>query len=98
MVSIDDDNINFNTLLNNLEESIEADRVYKLRNAAKIRAVNQPRTSYEDFENIVKGATLKPLDKKEHLSCNPRHTWNPIAKKLEEDSIDEVFMKKLFKK
>ncbi|GFS62549.1 coiled-coil domain-containing protein 103 [Nephila pilipes] len=98
MVSIDDDNINFNTLLNDLEESIEADRIYKLRNAAKIRAVNQPRTTYEDFESIVKGATLKPLSKKDQLNCNPRQTWNPVAKKLEEDSIDEVFLKRFLKK
>ncbi|GBL83588.1 hypothetical protein AVEN_196416-1 [Araneus ventricosus] len=90
MVTVDDSEINFDTLSNNLEESIEADRVYNLQNAAKIRAVNQPGTSYEDFKNIVKGATLKPIDKHDKLYCNPRHVWNPVAKKEDEGKVDKI--------
>ncbi|KFM57737.1 Coiled-coil domain-containing protein 103, partial [Stegodyphus mimosarum] len=90
MVSIDSDNIDFSVLIENLDTAIESDRIYSLRNAAKIRAVNQSGTTYEDFENIVKGATLKPIDKNDKLYCNPRHTWNPIAQKMQEETIDKI--------
>ncbi|GIY72481.1 dynein_attach_N domain-containing protein [Caerostris darwini] len=81
MATVDGDDINFNVLMNNLEESMEADRIYNLRNAAKIRAVNQPGTTYEDFENSVKGATLVPMNKKDlKMNSNPRHVWNTVAK------------------
>lgn len=90
MVSVDDKHVDFAALGDNLAEAIEADRVYNLENAAKIRAVNQPGMTYEDFENSVKGATLKRVEKSDRLSSNPRQTWNPIAKQIETDSVDEI--------
>lgn len=92
MVSLDDENIDFNILLDNIDAAIESERVYNLQNAAKIRAVSERGTTYEDFVNTVKGATLKPIDKKkDKLHCNPRDTWNPCAKEsTDEPSIMEM--------
>ncbi|KAG8190123.1 hypothetical protein JTE90_026691 [Oedothorax gibbosus] len=90
MISAEDSNVDFDALGNNLEEAIEADRVYSLQNAAKIRAINQRGTTYEDFENSVKGATLKPVEKGDKLSSNPRQTWNPFAKNIVNDSVADV--------
>ena len=90
MVSFDKDGVDFKVLLENLDAAVESERIYNLQNEAKIRAVNERGTTYEDFVNAVKGATLKPVDKGDKLYCNPRHKWNPVAQKTEDVSIDDI--------
>lgn len=96
MVSLNNKDIDFNILLENLEGAIESERIYKLQNEAKIRAVQDRGATYEDFVNAVKGAALKPVDKKDKLYCNPRDTWNPVAKKTDDLSVDEILKKGVF--
>lgn len=93
MVSLDTDDIDFEKLLKNLDAAIDSERVYNLQNEAKIRSVNERNATYEDFVNAVKGATLKPVDKKDKLYCNPRDTWNPVAKKTDDLVINEILKK-----
>ncbi|XP_029656541.1 coiled-coil domain-containing protein 103-like [Octopus sinensis] len=51
-----------------LENMIEEERRYWEKNDAKLRAVEQRVGSYEEFRQMVLGAHLRPLDKKENIS------------------------------
>ncbi|KAL1129479.1 hypothetical protein AAG570_014005 [Ranatra chinensis] len=67
-----------------LREAVRADRVYWARNDAKIRAASDQRVNtYEEFEQIVAAAHLRPLDKSEHIESVVRGrqcgvVWNPV--------------------
>ena len=93
MVSINSDDIDFKVLLENLESAVESERVYNLQNETKIRMVNERGITYEDFVNAVKGAALKPMNKQDKLYCNPKQTWNPVAQKTDDVSIDNILKK-----
>eukprot|EP00041_Stephanoeca_diplocostata_P023368 m.572658 g.572658 ORF g.572658 m.572658 type:complete len:267 (+) comp22273_c1_seq4:125-925(+) len=58
---IDDNGINFGQLNKVIQGQLDADAKYDRENDAKFRAVRQKVATYEEFENIVLGAHLKPL-------------------------------------
>ncbi|KAL5257268.1 hypothetical protein ACHWQZ_G012255 [Mnemiopsis leidyi] len=63
-----DGEINFSKLEQQIDSAVEADKMYWIRNEAKIRAVNNKVASYEEFEDIVKASHLKPLEKGDRIS------------------------------
>ena len=63
-----DGEINFSKLEQQIDSAVEADKMYWVRNEAKIRAVNNKVASYEEFEDIVKASHLKPLEKGDRIS------------------------------
>ncbi|GAB6031840.1 hypothetical protein CHUAL_010241 [Chamberlinius hualienensis] len=58
----------FRKLETQLHRAIEHDRLWKLQNDAKLRAVQQTNNTYEDFKNIVAAAHLQPLKSTRRLS------------------------------
>ena len=52
-----------------LNQMIESDKLYWMRNEAKCRAARQ-HVSYEEFDQIVKASHLKPLSKGDHLDVD----------------------------
>lgn len=63
-----DGEINFSKLEQQIDSAVEADKMYWIRNEAKIRAVTNKVASYEEFEDIVKASHLKPLEKGDRIS------------------------------
>lgn len=45
--------INYESLVLELEEALKADTLYKLQNDAKLRAVEQNVSTYEEFRQMV---------------------------------------------
>ncbi|CAK9830451.1 Coiled-coil domain-containing protein 103 [Anthophora retusa] len=70
--------INCKSLELELQEALKADELYRLQNDAKLRAVEQNVSTYEDFRQMVNVAHLKPM---EHADFKPvpKRPWNPIA-------------------
>eukprot|EP01135_Chromosphaera_perkinsii_P006299 Nk52_evm28s485 gene=Nk52_evmTU28s485 len=72
-----DGQLNFRALERELSQAVAADKLYKLRNDAKIRAM-EARVDYEQFEGLWKTAHLKSLTSKEIYTPEPLKTpWNP---------------------
>jgi len=67
--------------LDRLEQSLKGllseDKLYKLRDGAKKRAVEQRVPTYDQFEDIVKASHLQPLSNKESLTAMSYNRWNP---------------------
>jgi len=61
----------------NLKSLVSQDKSYKLKNAAKFRAVEQKVPTFDQFEEIVNASHLKPLDKKENIQNMSYNRWNP---------------------
>ncbi|KAJ9595548.1 hypothetical protein L9F63_013257 [Diploptera punctata] len=80
-MAAEDNIIDFKALEHELEAAIEMDTKYWRENDAKLRAVEQGVTSYEEFRNLVKAAHLKPLEKKEIQSKTCDKTWNTLYSK-----------------
>ncbi|XP_043231298.1 coiled-coil domain-containing protein 103-like isoform X1 [Amphibalanus amphitrite] len=80
------DDINFVELERELRSAVEQDQRRALQNDAKLRAVQQKVGSYDEFRDLVKAATLRPLDRKDTLSgAAPagRAVWNSLATRRE---------------
>lgn len=59
----------------------EAERVYDLRNQAKVRAVLSTK-SYDEFKDIVEAATLFPIDKNDKRNSETKkRLWNSASSK-----------------
>ena len=56
-----DGQVNFERLEANLNHAVEKEDRYWRENDAKFRAVEQKVNSYEEFEEIVKAAHIKPM-------------------------------------
>ncbi|GLV36217.1 uncharacterized protein CBL_08709 [Carabus blaptoides fortunei] len=64
-------------LYKELQDAVQADKLYWIRNDAKIRAVTTAQT-YEEFRNRVEAAHLSPLTKEDKSKPNEggRSSWN----------------------
>merc|ERR1712173_141778 len=71
--------MNIDRLENDLNNLIKSGKDYYVRDAAKKRAVEQRVPSYEHFEQIVKGAHLKPLSKNDQIGGQSTQKWNKPA-------------------
>ncbi|XP_046670676.1 coiled-coil domain-containing protein 103 [Homalodisca vitripennis] len=74
--------VDFKELEKELKESIKEDKKYWRENDAKLRAVNQNVSTYEEFRDMVKAAHLKPLEKSERLGADNRQKgciWNSFV-------------------
>ncbi|KAK0175081.1 hypothetical protein PV327_008863 [Microctonus hyperodae] len=72
--------INYVDLEEELEESFKADFKYQLENDAKLRAIEQKVPTYEHFRQMVNGAHLKPLERKDTDELT-KVSWNLLMKK-----------------
>jgi hypothetical protein len=83
-----DGEINFSKLEQQIDSAVEADKMYWIRNEAKIRAVNNKVASYEEFEDIVKASHLKPLEKGDRISDIKvfKQPWNVNSRSGESQS------------
>ncbi|KAM9597931.1 dynein axonemal assembly factor 19 [Trichechus inunguis] len=75
------DIIDFKALEKELQAALTADETYKQENAAKLRAVEQRVTSYEEFRGIVLASHLKPLERKDKMGGKKTAPWNCHAAK-----------------
>ncbi|XP_076297563.1 dynein axonemal assembly factor 19 [Lasioglossum baleicum] len=75
--------IDYASLKLELENALSADRLYRLRNDAKLRAVDQNVPTYDGFKQMVDAAHLRPLHRDDYLfrRANEVSFWNPIAAK-----------------
>lgn len=62
MAASDRDGIDFRKLEASLAAAVEADARYDRENDAKLRAMAQKVQTYEEFEGLVKGAHIKPVE------------------------------------
>lgn len=61
------------------KNQIKKDELYDVRNSAKLRAVNAVK-SYDEFQDIVDAAHLRPLDKRDKMdSSTKKRLWNQTA-------------------
>ncbi|XP_034948281.1 coiled-coil domain-containing protein 103 [Chelonus insularis] len=67
--------INYEGLEEELQEAIKMDTLHKLQNDAKIRALEQHVPTYEHFRQMVNGAHLKPLERKDTIEKKAIN-WN----------------------
>ncbi|XP_055372803.1 coiled-coil domain-containing protein 103 [Condylostylus longicornis] len=59
--------------------SLKEEKLYYIRNDAKIRAI-QSTSSYDEFKDIVDGAHLKPLSKFDKNNASTKNRlWNSAA-------------------
>ncbi|XP_013774370.1 coiled-coil domain-containing protein 103-like isoform X2 [Limulus polyphemus] len=79
MAAVDDDSLDFRQLEEELHAAVEADTKYSRENDAKVRAVNQRVTAYDEFRDMVKVAHLKPMQKEDKVNGRTRKTWNSLA-------------------
>lgn len=75
--------------LSRLEEdtrrAVAEDRLYWLRNDAKIRAATTGTVDYEEFRQRVEAAHLRPLEKKDAIDRSEQKTvWNPVYRRKEQ--------------
>uniref|UniRef100_A0A8D2AKS7 Coiled-coil domain containing 103 n=1 Tax=Sciurus vulgaris TaxID=55149 RepID=A0A8D2AKS7_SCIVU len=70
------DVIDFKALEKELQDALAADEKYKRENAAKLRAVEQRVSSYEEFRSIVLASHLKPLERKDKMGGKRNVPWN----------------------
>ena len=78
-----DGEVNFSKLERQIDTAVAADQRYWTQNEAKIRAVTNKVSSYEEFEEIVKASHLKPLVKGDRISDMDKFTqpWNVASSK-----------------
>ena len=72
----DDDDIDFNSLQNELDAAVAKDKRYQSQNDAKFRAINQKVGTYDEFRNIVEASHLTPLDKSDKIGGISYQKWN----------------------
>ncbi|XP_054615032.1 coiled-coil domain-containing protein 103 [Dunckerocampus dactyliophorus] len=70
------DVIDFSALEKELRTSVESERKYKRENDAKLRAVSQGVSSYQQFRDIVLSCHLRPLQR--HDKNPSKQPWNPL--------------------
>ncbi|XP_033192712.1 dynein axonemal assembly factor 19 [Bombus vancouverensis nearcticus] len=70
--------INYKNVELELLQALSADKLYKLQNDAKLRAIEQNVPTYEDFRQLVNAAHLKPL-KCDDVKSKIKRCWNPIV-------------------
>jgi len=79
--------LDFKELEKELKDCIKEDEKYWRENDAKLRAVNQKVSTYEEFKEMVKAAHLKPLEKSERVGLDNIHKgciWNTFVEKKSE--------------
>ncbi|KAG5308842.1 CC103 protein, partial [Acromyrmex insinuator] len=86
--------IDYKRLEEELCAALEADKLYKLQNDAKIRAIEQAVPTYEHFRQMVNGAHLKPLDRND-MKSKSSVQWNPLIKpaKYHDSTVSEALKK-----
>lgn len=83
-----DEKVDFKVLETELQNAIQEDFKYWRENSAKLRAVNQRVSSYDEFRDIVKAAHLKPLEK--HGGGGIKQTgciWNSLVHREKEHYV-----------
>ncbi|TDH03597.1 hypothetical protein EPR50_G00165290 [Perca flavescens] len=73
------DVIDFSALESELRAAVESEQRHERENAAKLRAVTQRGTSYNQFRDLVLSCHLKPLEKKDKERAPRKQPWNPVA-------------------
>ncbi|XP_039682129.1 coiled-coil domain-containing protein 103 isoform X1 [Perca fluviatilis] len=73
------DVIDFSALESELRAAVESEQRHERENAAKLRAVSQRGTSYNQFRDLVLSCHLKPLEKKDKEGAPRKQPWNPVA-------------------
>ncbi|XP_076655867.1 dynein axonemal assembly factor 19 isoform X1 [Halictus rubicundus] len=72
--------IDYASLKLELEDALRADQLYRLRNDAKLRAVDQNVPTYDHFRQMVNAAHLRPLQRDDWLfRAKEGSSWNPVA-------------------
>ncbi|TKC44472.1 hypothetical protein EI555_013972, partial [Monodon monoceros] len=86
------DIIDFKALEKELQAALTADEKYKRENAAKLRAVEQRVSSYEEFRGIVLASHLKPLEQKDKIGGKRTVPWNchTIQGRPSQDETTEI--------
>ncbi|KYN30195.1 PREDICTED: coiled-coil domain-containing protein 103 [Trachymyrmex cornetzi] len=86
--------IDYKRLEEELYAALAADKLYKLQNDAKIRAIEQAVPTYEHFRQMVNGAHLKPLDRND-IKSKSGVQWNPLIKstKSHDSTVSETLKK-----
>ncbi|XP_017757140.1 PREDICTED: coiled-coil domain-containing protein 103 [Eufriesea mexicana] len=69
--------VNYKNMELELLEALRADRLYKLQNDAKLKAVEQKVPTYEDFRQLVNAAHLKPLEHAD-VKSKTKSIWNSV--------------------
>lgn len=80
---IGESGINFNELNRVVNDQLSADAKYDRENDAKFRAVKQRVATYEEFENIVIGAHLKPMKEDVRDLDLKRSSWDSSGRARE---------------
>nr|XP_014274158.1 coiled-coil domain-containing protein 103 [Halyomorpha halys] len=76
--------IDFKMLENETQKACEGEKLYWIRNEAKIRAATGKPIEYDEFRHIVDAAHLKPLEKKDAIRASDMKTvWNPFCQRKE---------------
>ncbi|XP_061906417.1 coiled-coil domain-containing protein 103 [Entelurus aequoreus] len=78
MASSQRDVIDFSALEKELRTSVASERKYKRENDAKLRAVSQGVSSYQQFRDMVLTCHLKPLDQ-DDKNAPRKQPWNPLV-------------------
>ncbi|KAM3863753.1 dynein axonemal assembly factor 19 [Diretmus argenteus] len=73
------DVIDFSALEKELQAAVEADGRSLRENQAKLRAVDQKVSSYQEFRDIVLSCHLRPLEKKDTTGTSRKQPWNPLV-------------------
>ncbi|CAH1401131.1 unnamed protein product [Nezara viridula] len=76
--------IDFKMLESDAQKACEGEKLYWIRNDAKMRAATGKPIEYDEFRQIVDAAHLKPLEKKDAIRCGDMKTvWNPFCQRKE---------------
>ncbi|KAM7371352.1 hypothetical protein PAMP_008605 [Pampus punctatissimus] len=79
MASSQRDVINFSALERELLAAVESEQKHRRENEAKLRAVSQRVSSYQDFRELVLASHLKPLERRDKDRAPQRQPWNPLV-------------------
>ncbi|KAM7387665.1 hypothetical protein PAMA_010009 [Pampus argenteus] len=79
MASSQRDVINFSALERELQVAVESEQKHRRENEAKLRAVSQRVSSYQEFRELVLASHLKPLEQRDKDRVPQRQPWNPLV-------------------
>ncbi|XP_042250075.1 coiled-coil domain-containing protein 103 [Thunnus albacares] len=79
MASSQRDVIDFPSLERELQAAVESEQKHRRENEAKLRAVSQRVSSYQEFRDLVLASHLKPLERKDKDGAPRRQPWNPLV-------------------
>ncbi|KAM8824312.1 dynein axonemal assembly factor 19 [Synchiropus picturatus] len=77
-MSAQDTVIDFSALELECRAAVELDHKYRRENDAKLRAVTQRVSSYQEFRDLVLASNLKPIHKTEREGMR-KQPWNPVV-------------------